>query len=76
MERIVLEVDSSLAQAWRKVPQALRQEFEKKIEISLAEQIRLAERGDYKIALKNLRSQAAENGITQEALEKLLSGED
>jgi len=76
MERIVLEVDGSLAQAWRKVPVEVRQQFEKDIQTRLTEKIRLAEQDDFKKALRNLRSTAAKNGLTQEALENLLSEED
>ncbi|HEY9560742.1 MAG TPA: hypothetical protein VIR29_08155 [Anseongella sp.] len=76
MERIVIEVDSSLAQAWRKVPASLRQQFEKDMEAQLAEKIRLAEIDNFEQALHNLRTQAAENGLTQEILEKILSEED
>ena len=76
MERIVLEVDSSLARAWRRVPAALRQQFGKDVEAQLAEKIRLAEMDDFEQALHNLRSKASENGLTQEILEKILSEED
>lgn len=76
MERIVLEVDSSLAKAWRRVPIALRQQLEKDIEARLSEQIRIAEQNDFKEALDNLRNQAAKNGLTQAILEDLLNEED
>ena len=43
---------------------------------SITEKIRLAEQDDFKKALRYLRTTAKENGLTQEALEILLSEED
>ncbi len=76
MERIVLEVDSAVAQAWRKVSPELRKQFERDIELRMAEKIRLAETDAFEQSLANLRNQAAQNGLTQDILEKLLSEPD
>ena len=76
MERIVLEVDSSLAQAWKRMPATAKERFTKDMETRLVEQIRLAEKNEFLDSLNNLRSQAAENGLTQEILEDLLREED
>lgn len=76
MERIVLEVDSSLASAWRKAPAEIKRQFTRDIELRLKEQVRLAEKDEFKEALSNLRRQAAENGLTKEILEQLLHEED
>jgi hypothetical protein len=76
MERIILNVDSGLAEAWRKAPVELRQQMEKNIETKIAEELRLAEKDDFKKALKHVRQQAANNGLTKEILEELLREED
>ena len=76
MERIVLEVDGSLAFAWRKVPAEIKRQFTRDIELRLKEQVRLAEKDEFKEALSNLRRQAADNGLTKEILEQLLHEED
>ncbi|GGG81341.1 hypothetical protein GCM10007415_12470 [Parapedobacter pyrenivorans] len=75
MERIVLEVDGSLAQAWKRMPATAKQRFAKDVEVRLVEQIRLAEKDEFEKSLNNLRSQAAANGLTQEILEDLLREE-
>ncbi|WP_139785049.1 hypothetical protein [Parabacteroides sp. Marseille-P3160] len=75
MERIVLEVDSSTASAWRKVPAEIKRQFIKETELRMKEHVRLAEQDEFKQALTNLRRQAAENGLTKEILEQLLHNE-
>jgi len=73
MDRIVLEVDSKIARAWRRAPSQLREELERNIEILLSEKIREAEKDDFKKILNEARTTAAANGLTQEILEKLLN---
>ena len=76
MERIVLEVDSSLAKAWREIPIALKIQLTRDMESRIADQIRIAEKSKFDQALTGLRSQAETNGLTQELLENLLREED
>ncbi len=76
MERIVLEVDSSLASAWKRVPVKLKRQFAKEMELHLKERIREAEKPEFEKKLENLRQQAVENGLTEEMLEQLLNEEE
>lgn len=76
MERIVLEVDGSVASSWKKMPPALQRQFAKETEARMKEKIRLSEQGKFKEALANLRQEAADNGLTKEILEQLLHEED
>ena len=76
MEQIVLEVDSTLAKAWRKIPTTLKRQLTRDMEVQIAEQIRIAEKSKFEKALTDLRDQAEANGLTQELLEKLLREED
>jgi hypothetical protein len=72
MERIVLEVDSSLASSWRKAPKTLKRKLTPDTELRLKEQIRLAEKGKFSQLLADIRNKAEENGLTEEILKKLL----
>ena len=76
MERIVLEVNSELAKAWRKLPMQLREQLGKDFEIRAAERIRKAKEGDFETALDQLRNKATDNGLTPEKLEAILNEED
>jgi len=73
MDRIVLEVDSKVARAWRAASSQLKEKLEKSIEVLLAEQMRTAEKDDFNKLLQEARTTAAANGMTQEILEKLLN---
>jgi hypothetical protein len=75
MERIVLEVNSELAKAWRNAPLQFREKLEKDIEMRIAEKIREAEKNNFFQLLDKVQKNAAEHGISQETLEKLLSEE-
>jgi len=76
MERIVLELDGSLASAWNRVPVEIKKQFTRDIKARLEEQIRIAEKDEFEKALADIRQQAADNGLTPEILEELLNEED
>ena len=76
MERIVLEVNSELAKAWRQSSVQLREQLEKDFELRAAEKIRKANESNFETALGQLRDKAATNGLTPEILEALLNEED
>lgn len=76
MGRIIMEVNSDLAKAWRQSPVQLREQLEKEFELRAAEEIRKARAGDFDVALDNLRNKAASNGLTPELLEFMLNEEE
>lgn len=73
MDRIVLEVDSKIARAWRSASSQLKERLEKDVELLLTKKIKDAEKEDFDKALDNMHKNAAANGMTQELLEKLLN---
>ena len=72
MDRIILEVNSELAKSWRKAPASVRHSLEKELEKRIAEEISAIERDDFFALLDKVQRKAAEKGLTQETLEKLL----
>ena len=76
MERIVLEVNSELAKAWRKSPLQFREKVEKDIEMRIVEKIREAEKNNFFQLLDKVQKNSAEPGIDQETLERLLNEEN
>ena len=75
MERIILEVNSELAKAWRNSPIKLREQLEKEFELRAADQIRKSNESNFETELDNLRKEAESNGLTPEILENLLNEE-
>lgn len=76
MERIVLEVNSELAKAWRNASLQLREELEKDIEMRIAKKIRENEKTVFFQLLDKVQKKSAQRGLTQETLEKLLNEEN
>jgi predicted house-cleaning noncanonical NTP pyrophosphatase (MazG superfamily) len=76
MGRIVLEVDDKIAKAWRAYPPELKARFQRKLEASIAENIRKADKEEFFRHLDTVQQTAAANGLTQEILDQLLSEED
>jgi len=72
MDRIVLDVDSTLARAWRNVTPSVRARYEEKINAVL--------RGLKEVEFDRLLDEAgriaANNGLTEEKLDALLNEED
>lgn len=75
MERIVIEVNEATARKWRKTSSDVKSRLEKIFEkhIDLATQKDKEER--FEKLLDKARKEAAENGLTEEILEKLLNEE-
>jgi hypothetical protein len=72
MERIILEVDDSLAKAWRNSSKSLKENYQNKITDLLRE---LREK-EFEELLKRTSQIAKSNGLTEEILEKLLNEKD
>ena len=72
MERIILEVDSATAQAWRKISPKLKR-IEELFQIRLQSLTKKAQEASFEELLDEARKEAAENGLTEEILEQLLN---
>ena len=73
MERIILEVDSATAQAWRKISPKLKRSIEELFQIRLQSLTKKAQEASFEELLDEARKEAAENGLTEEILEQLLN---
>ncbi len=76
MERIVLEVDDQTAKAWRNTSAKLRSQIEKNLEQILTDSLNRSKEANFELLLKDARSEAAKNGLTEEILNQLLNEED
>ena len=76
MERIVLEVGDETAKAWRNTSPRLRSEIGKNIEALLNASLSKTKDANFELLLKDARQEAANNGLTEEILDKLLNEED
>ena len=76
MERIVLEVDGRMANAWRNSSPAFKSRVEKELNIQISRRLKEAQRTEFKQALAEARDEAAANGLTEEILEQLLRDEE
>ncbi len=76
MDRIVLEVDDSTAKAWRNTSPKLRAKIEKNLEQVLAYSLSKTKEENFELLLKDARTEAAKNGLTEEMLNQLLNEED
>ncbi|PPL02689.1 hypothetical protein [Parapedobacter indicus] len=72
MDRIVLEVDSALARAWRNSAPALKAEYERKI----ADILRELKEAEFDKLLDKAGKTAKKKGLTEAKLNQLLSEED
>lgn len=72
MDRIVLEVDSALARAWRNSAPALKAEYERKI----ADILRELKEAEFDKLLDKAGKTAKKRGLTEAKLNQLLSEED
>ena len=73
MERIILEVDSATAQAWRKISPELKRSIEELFQIRLRTLTKKDQEASFEKLLDEARKEAAENGLTEEILEQLLN---
>ena len=75
MERIVLEVDDNVAEAWRTASVKLKQEIGGVMNQQIAAIIDKKEETDIIQFLNELRREMAEKGLTQEILDDILKDE-
>ena len=75
MDRIVIEVEDSLARRWRNTSPKDRIEIGKSLEKQLDEILREKKETHFETQLSFVREEAASNGLTDEILQKLLNEE-
>jgi hypothetical protein len=71
MERIVLEVDGRIANAWRNSSPAFKSRMEKEIQVQIRRRLKEEQRAEFKRVLNEVRNEAAANGLTEEILSSL-----
>lgn len=76
MDRIVLQVEDSVARAWRTYNPERKAEIEKLLEARIMDNVRETEKEAFLKHLEIGRRQAAANGLTPEILDELLRVED
>lgn len=76
MERIVLEVNNSTAKKWRSASNELRTKLNKFMDEQLAKILENNRNVDTIQFFNELRTEMAEKGLTQEALDDILKDED
>jgi len=76
MERIVLEVDDTVAKAWRNTSAKLRAQIGKSLEQALTDSLNKSKAANFELLLQDVRNEAAKNGLTEEILAQLLNEEN
>ncbi len=76
MERIVLEVDSRLAEAWRNSSPEFKLQVEEELNFRISRCLKQAQKDNFKNILNEIREEAATNGLTEEILEEILRDEN
>jgi type I site-specific restriction-modification system R (restriction) subunit len=76
MERIILEVDDQTAKAWRNTSARLREQIGKNLEQVLNDSLNKSKEVNFEMLLKEIRIEAAKNGLTEEILAQLLNEQD
>lgn len=75
MERIVIEVGDTTAKRWRNVSPKIKSELGKSFEKQIDEISQKSKEANFEKLLKEVREEAAKNGLTEEILQKLLNEE-
>ena len=73
MERIVIEVGDTTAKRWRNVSPKIKSELEKNFKKQIDEISQKSKEANFEKLLKEVREEAAKNGLTEEILQKLLN---
>lgn len=75
MERIVIEVDDSVAKAFGKFSPETKTRFNETVAMVLKKIINDASSEDHKLFLDTLSAEAARNGLTEDILQHLLKAD-
>ncbi|MEO9020800.1 MAG: hypothetical protein ABI237_08825 [Ginsengibacter sp.] len=63
MERIILEVNNEVAEAWRNAPTQFKEELEKDLQLHIAKKIREAERNNFFELLDKVQKKTSDRGL-------------
>ena len=75
MERIVIEVEDSVAKNWQRISPEIKSSLEKVIEKQIKELSNKAKESNFEALLRKASDEAAQNGLTEEILQRLLNEE-
>jgi intracellular sulfur oxidation DsrE/DsrF family protein len=73
MEKIVIEVADATAKKWRNVSPKIKNHLEKSFAKQIDVVLQKVKEHDFEILLKKASEEAANNGLTEEVLQKLLN---
>ncbi len=76
MERIVIEIDPKVADAWRILSAERKKEITRKASIRIGKEVLETSKEEYLVYLNDLRSKMEERGLTQDILDKILNDEN
>lgn len=71
-----MEVDDKTAKAWRNTSVKLREQIGKNLEQVLNDSLSKSKETNFEMLLKEIRAEAAKNGLTEEILTQLLNEEN
>ncbi len=73
MERIEIKVDNKTAKEWRNVNPKIKSQLEKSFEKQIKAIMKKTAGSDFETLLKEIREEAAKNGLTPEILQEILN---
>jgi hypothetical protein len=73
MERIVIEVEPSIALAWRRLSASRRKDITNRVGVCIGKEVLENSKEEYLAYLTDLRTKMAERGLTQEILDDILN---
>ena len=76
MERIVIEVTDEIAKRWRLASQQRRNEIAQRMNIKLAKELMVNPKEELKQFLDEVSATMKERGLSEEALQDILSEDD
>ncbi len=73
MERIVIEVSSNVARAWRKAPENKRKQLGNEVSVRIGKELLKGSKEEYLSFIGELQQTMKERGLTQEILDDILN---
>lgn len=76
MERIVIDVDDTVAKKWRLSSQKTREEISQKIQIRLAKELMADSKEDFMNFLDEVGMTMKQRGLTEDILQEILESDE
>jgi len=73
MERIVIEVEPTVALAWRRLSASRKKDITNRVGIRIGKEVLESSKEEYLAYLDELRTKMAERSLTQEVLDDILN---